>query len=474
MKKFLATVLTLCLLLGLCVGATADAANEIVTLRWVTVGSGMPLNYDAWAEKINAYLAEKIGVNIEMEVVSWGDWDNRRSVIVNTNEPYDIIFGNANTYNTDVMMGAYLNIGDLLETAAPELKKMIPESYWDACRVNGEIYAVPTYKDSSTSNFFVWDNELLTSLNLDASNAHTFEDVSPILAAIKEANTGKVPFELNKNGATYLAFQYDQMSTGLAAIGVRYDDADAKVVPVFAQEDVMSNLKILHQWYNDGIINSDAATMPEENAYKVCSVAQGWAGAAKTTWGPGRGVDCVAYQWADTIVSNETVRGSLNSISVNSAHPEKALAFLQLINTDSYLRDSFYYGLEGDDWEYTSEGLLHRLKPGDWKMAGYTQGTFFNVTQLDEVDFNQWDEVKELNENAKPSVLLGFTFDTTAVQDEIANCTAIYERYKGELLTGTIEPEAGVASMMEEMNAAGFEQIVTAAQAQVDAFMASK
>ena len=49
----------------------------------------------------------------------------------------------------------------------------------------------------------------------------------------------------------------------------------------------------------------------------------------------------------------------------------------------------------------------------EWSMAGYTQGTFFNVTQLDDVDFNQWDEVKALNENAKTSVLIGFTFDPT-------------------------------------------------------------
>lgn len=473
MKKVLALVLTLCLLIGL--GATVTAASateEIVTLRWVTVGSGMPLNYDAWLAHINTYLAEKIGVNIEMEVVQWGDWDNRRSVIISTNEPYDIIFGNMNVYNTDVVMGAYLDIDDML-AETPELTALIPASYWDACRVNGKIYAVPTYKDSSASQFFVWDKELLDTLGLDVSDVHTFEAATPALTAFRDANTGDPAFPLSKSGATYLAYQYDQMNTGLPAIGVRYDDAAAKVVPVFAQEDVMANLSLFHQWYNDGIINADAATLPEDNKYKACSIAQGWAGAAATTWGPNMGVEAVAYQWGETVVSNETVRGSLNSISINCEHPEKALAFLQLINTDPYVRDSFYYGLEGADWDYTEDGRVHRNN-FDWTMAGYTQGTFFIVTPTDDVDFNQWDEVRELNENAKPSVLLGFTFDTSEVQDQIANCTVIYERYKGELLTGTIDPVEGVPAMMEEMNAAGFEDIVTAAQAQVDAFMATK
>ena len=31
-------------------------------------------------------------------------------------------------------------------------------------------------------------------------------------------------------------------------------------------------------------------------------------------------------------------------------------------------------------------------------MAGYTQGSFFAITPTDDFDFNQFDEVKELNE----------------------------------------------------------------------------
>ncbi|MEG2356043.1 MAG: ABC transporter substrate-binding protein, partial [Clostridia bacterium] len=431
-SKILAVLLVLCLTIG---GLSAVAlAEDVVTLRWVTVGGGTPKNYDAWLEKINPYLAEKIGVNIAVEVVPWGDWDNRRSVIVNTSGEYDILFTNTMVYNSDVMVGAFADITDLIGTAAPELQAMIPASYWDACRINGKIFAVPTYKDSSQTEYIVWDKDLLDKLSLDASEVHTFEAMTPLLAAIKES-TGEASFPMNKNGASYLPFMYDQMNAGLPTLGVRYDDATAKVVSVYEQEDVMANLKILHQWYNDGIINADAATKPEENNYKPCSLAQGWSQAAVTTWGPNMGSTAVAYQWGDTVVSNETVRGSLNCISANCAHPEKALAFLQLLNTDSYVRDSFFYGLEGDDWEYTADKRVHRNN-ADWKMAGYTQASFFTVTPTDDVEFNQWDEVKALNEAAKPSVLLGFTFDTSKVNDQLTNCIAIFNRYKGEILTG--------------------------------------
>ena len=117
MKKVLALLLGLMMVLGM-MGTVV--AEDVVTLKWVTVGSGMPANYDSWAAQLNSYLAEKIGVNIEMEVISWGDWDNRRNTIVNTNEPYDIIFGNDGTYVNDVTLGAYMEITqEMLEENAP-------------------------------------------------------------------------------------------------------------------------------------------------------------------------------------------------------------------------------------------------------------------------------------------------------------------------------------------------------------------
>ena len=55
--------------------ASGSKSDDIVTLKWVTIGSGMPDNYDSWVKKVNDYVGEKIGVNIDMEVVAWGDWD---------------------------------------------------------------------------------------------------------------------------------------------------------------------------------------------------------------------------------------------------------------------------------------------------------------------------------------------------------------------------------------------------------------
>ena len=199
---------------------TSDAkTDEIVNLKWVQVGSGQPDNYDAWKENINKYLAEKIGVNIDVEVVSWGDWDSRRSTLVNTGGDYDIMFTNASTYVQDVKMGAFLDITDLLKDNAPKLLSSMPEDYWNAVKVNGQIYAVPTYKDSSMTFYFIFVKKLLEKYNIDVDKLKTLEDLTEPLTKIKNGEK-TAPFILNKEGVSNSLVEKKYDSMGLPGLGV--------------------------------------------------------------------------------------------------------------------------------------------------------------------------------------------------------------------------------------------------------------
>lgn len=453
-------------------GNESNGGEDVVTLKWIQVGNEMPNNYDAWQKNINEYLAEKIGVHIDMEVVPWGDWDNRRSVIVNSGEYFDILFTDGSKYNSEVGLGAFLDITDLIKEKAPKLYSSMPQNYWDAVSVNGKIYSVPTYKDSSATQYMIWDKELADKYNIDYNKIHTFEEADAGLKKIKDGE-GITPFISDKRGIDAVIANYDQMGAGLPPLGVYYDDTTYKVVSVFEQEDVLKQLDMLHKWYTEGILNADAPTLDEVPDYRTFFLAQGWSGAAKTTWGPNMGTEAVAVQYGKTIVSNSTVRGSLNGIYSGSKYPEKCLEFLELVNTDSKVRDAFYYGLEGDNFKYTDDGKIEKIN-NEWSMAGYTQGTFFNVTQLAEDESNQWEEVKDLNAMAIPSVLLGFNLDTSKIETELANCRAVYEKYSSELLTGAKEPRKLVKTIREELDAAGFETILEEAQTQVNEAMKVK
>ena len=199
------------------------ASDEIVTLKWITVGNGMPTNYDAWQKNINAYLGEKIGVNIDMEVVSWGDWDTRRNIIVNSGENFDILFTDGNKYNASAKLGAFLDITDLVQSSASDLYNYIPADYWNAVKVDGKVYAVPTYKDSSATQYFVWDKAIVDKYGIDYQNSTTLASLTDKLTEVTKGE-GTAPFVLSLGGADVVIANYDKLGAGLAPLGVRFDD----------------------------------------------------------------------------------------------------------------------------------------------------------------------------------------------------------------------------------------------------------
>jgi putative aldouronate transport system substrate-binding protein len=448
---------------------TEPVAGEIPTLIWYQVGGGQPANYESWQAKMNAYLEEKIGVHLDVRVGSWGDWGNLRSVTVQTNEPYDLMFTDMSSYTSDVQMGAFADITDLM-AEVPGLTNLIPQAYLDACLVGGKLYGIPCYKDSSMTNFFVWTKEHVDAYYPEYAEAHTLAEIDAGMRAIY-AGTGEAPLLLGQDGLSCITGnKYDACTLGNIGIAIAYNGG-TEFVPVFEQADVLADLAMLQTWMADGLINSDAAIKPEASGMCSLGVAQGWPSASKG-WGEGRGCEVVVSQMENTVVSNDTVMGSITCISNSSAHKLEALKLLELVNTDATLRDMLWYGEEGVNFEYVEENGVKKVQKinTDWTMAAYTQGTFFVATP--EVGSDGFGEVQVQNENAIASPAMGFIPDTTEIADEISAVQAVFESYKSLIMTGTGGQES-IDAMLAEMRAAGFDTILAEVNAQFAAWKAN-
>ncbi len=439
---------------------------EIPELKWVAVGSGMPANYDSWKAKVDAYLEEKIGVHLDMQIIGWGDWDNRRSVIVSTNEPYDLMFTNMGTFVSDVNMGAFADISDLI-SETPGLTDLIPQAYLDACKVNGGLYGIPAYKDSSMTNFFVWSKADVDAYYPEYANAHTLAEISEGLYALK-AGTGRPAFMMNKDGLScVVGNKYDACSLGDVGIGIAYNGG-TEFVSVYEQPDVLADLALLQSWYKDGLINADAAVLGEISGSYTMGVAQGWPSAAKG-WGEKRTEEVVVSQFENTVVSNDTVLGSLTCIAASSNYKAEALKLLELVNTDTTVRDMLWYGEEGVNFEYVDENGTQKVRKlnADWTMAAYTQGTFFVATPLEGEE--GYGEVQEQNANAIASPAMGFSIDTSKIADKMSAVQAVFAEYKGLILTGT-GTQDDIDAMVKAMRDAGMDDILAEVNAQYSAW----
>ncbi len=106
-------------------------------------------------------------------------------------------------------------------------------------------------------------------------------------------------------------------------MGVKIDDETRTVVCTLEQPDIMENLKLMHQWYMDGIINPDANVLTEVPKKLPFSSAQGWPSAA-ATWQTLNGVEKYdVFKVFEPLYSTETIQGSMNAVSVNSKYKEE-------------------------------------------------------------------------------------------------------------------------------------------------------
>ena len=484
MKKIIAVLLAVMMVVGLFAACGTDApgipvptettapsaegGEEIPTLIWYQVGNGQPDNYDTWQAKMNVYLKEKIGVHLDVRVGSWGDWNHLRSVVVQKNEPYDLMFTDMGTYNSDVMMGAFADITDLM-AEVPGLTDLIPQDYLNACLIGGRLYGIPCYKDSSMTQFFVWDKATVEQYFPGYAEAHDLASIDQALRDIHAA-TGEAPLMLNQEGLScIIGNKYDACTLGSIGIGIPYNGG-TEFVSVFKQPDVLADLVLLQTWMADGLINSDAAVREAVNGQYALGIAQGWPGAAFTNWGPNRGADVVVSRYEATVVSNDTVMGSITCISASSAYKREALKLLELVNTAPLVRDMLWYGEEGVNFEYVEENGVRKVQQNPdapWGMAAYTQGTFFVATPV--VGDAGYGEIKIQNENATPSPAMGFIPDTTNIKDEISAVQAIFEEYKPLIMTGTGGQDL-IDEMLDAMHDAGFNTILTEVNAQFAAW----
>ena len=323
------------------------------------------------------------------------------------------------------------------------------------------------------TQFWMLDDSIVQKYNIDMDSIKDFATLDPIIHTIKEGEGKSVyPIHLSQ-GATFNGFfnGYDGLTAGVAVMGVKYDDESRKVVNLLEQDDVKENLNYLHKWYVDGIINPDANVVTDAGKGAIFSTGQGWPAAAES-WAFGQGIEKYdVTKVFGPLYTTETIQGSMNAVSANSNYKAEALKVLQLMNTDAKFRNMCAFGTEGNFMQYEEDGTVTKLRD-DWVWPTYTQGTFFILATQSDGDPDAWKQVKEQNEAATSSTCLGFVFDPEPVQNEIANVNTAWEKYNNDLLTGAIDPETTVPTIIDELNAAGLQTVIDEAQKQLDAFFA--
>lgn len=460
-----------------------------VEIEYTYPGSGVPQDLQEVQDAINEILIPRINVKLVLNPMDWGTFGERMQLKMAAGEPCDIVFVAPwiNNYYINVINGALYPLDDILPEYAPGLYASIAPSTWEAARVQGHIYAV--------INQQIWPKpwgvhvikEYADKYNLDLNDIRRFEDMEPFMDAVLRGEGGRVTPYCKRAVPFYLQYHgFTEMGSGDAAgVSVRYNDPT--VVNVFESPEWQAHAQMNRRWYlanytfKDDIPNIDETIMA-----KLCAFDS-------HVEKPNQNTDLKAKYGFDWVFKNLTdplildtggATATMNAICATSKNPEAAMRVLEMLNTNKDVYRLLSYGIEGKHWVWVNKDLdivdlpegKVQSELGYFPNTDWMFGNQFNAPYRDEetARLDAWELTRRMNNSATPHILLGYTFDSKPVENEVAQVTAVAAEFCAPVINGWVDFEGNYQTCLDRVKAAGIDVIIAEAQRQVDLFMEGK
>ncbi|WP_099303731.1 ABC transporter substrate-binding protein [Bacillus sp. Marseille-P3800] len=453
-----------------CSNTETNSSDSVTELQWYMIGTPQPDLNDVMTE-LNTYTEEEIGIRVKMTQVDWGDYDERMSIITSSGENFDIAFASGGTYTLNAQRGAYMPLNDLLENHGQEMKEVINDALIEGASIDGELYGIPANKEIGQQRVFVFNGNLVEKYDFDVESINGYNDLEPMLAEIKENEPNVTPFPASSTFQPMMPFDYvlgADMPIGFPLTG------DTETAINFLETDeAMDVFETMRDFYQKGYIPADAASSNDPWPYNVENWfvrVEEYNPYAELLWERDAGYPIVTQPVNDPIIRNESVTGSLQVVSATSQYPEEAMQFLNLLNTDPYLRNLVNYGIEGTHYEQVDEGIIRDLpeRVERYNMPTYALGNHFILDLFENEPEDKWDAFEEFNDSSVPSPILGFHFDPSNVRTEIANLSNVASEFFAPIYTGSVDPEEYVPMAISRLEDAGLEQVIEEVQNQYE------
>ena len=426
---------------------------------------------------------KELNVTVEFKTYPAGDkFTQKLDLALAAKEDVDIVIGDyGNDAYTRMKNGAYVDISELLDTKYTKLKDTLLPEHWEAVTIDGGIYGVPHFKESSTHSMFLIHQSVVDKYNLDLSN-RTVMDLTDVLEALKAEN--RATFMLKYNNMSYLrddVATLDYIKLNRWVSSTSYEDP--KTVLNFYETDEWKELCYLtREWYNKGLITSDILTKEnfnaeeqDENLYGLCYVQGDYFSQYKRR--EATGFDLVELQVSPDTSSIHGV-GFNSCITTTCDDVDRALALIELINTDPDVKNLITYGIEGMHYDLVKGQVSWANYPDHataWAASNTRTGNIlisYTPKGYPEEGYALYEDIAK---DARRVPTAGFSLDTTNITNEINAVKAIEIEYVNMLACGVVDDvDATIEEMNKKMYDNGLQKIIDEAQKQLDAWWAAQ
>lgn len=455
---------------------------EPVTLTWYYRTTPQK-DHDMVEKEINKITKEKINATVVLKPIDGGSFNDKMRTTIASGEEFDICFTAhwANNVYNNVAKGAFLPLEELLPKYAPKTYASMPKDFWNAVTIKGSIYGVPNYQFVGKQTGMIFQESLVEKYNINLESLKTLEDLTPIFEEIKN-NEPKdtVVFPLRKKGLwEYMAPMYDYEEIGTSK-DPGWANSELKVINQYKSEEFESHIRLMREWFLAGYINKDAATLEDympliqtgKCATMYSDIKPGGKSNRKAQFG---GIDIVEKPMHEAIVYTTGISGTLQAISKTSKNPERAMMFIELLNTDKELYNLMCFGIEGTHYNKVAENRIELVEGSGYNPnSAWAYGCQFNAYLLPGQDDDVWEQTITKNNSSKAATTLGFVFDQEPVKTQLAQCQSIISEFYPGLVNGAIDIDKYLPEFIQKLETAGADEVVAEKQRQLDEWLKTK
>lgn len=465
--------------------SSADASTATVDVKDMpVVNFVMPSFYDfsdapAVQEKINEILAEKYGIQCELTYVSIGAWTQQTNLLL-TGDECDVVAVFITPLSTYVSNGQLLSLSSYWENASEEMKNTFSEGQMSSTTINGEIYSLSNFKDFAGAIDVVMDEDIVNELDIDVDSVTSLEALGEVLAQVHEAHPELYALAPQHDAQMLSSgWKWDNLGVGFASgfTGTADFGASTTVECVYEMDDFKEFTSYMHEWYDAGYIMADTLSNTEAGDSLVLG------GKAFSCF-----VNSSVGKLSDGLVSSRIIQpwstssaytGVTYGINANSKNPDAAWTLLEAFYTDADVATLLLDGIEGTHYVDNGDGTISHpdgIDSSNTTYGGADQAWLYPNSTLTQPidtlgDADYFDKLMEFNNSATESAALGFMFDTAQCADAYSACLNIHQKYFNALLCGAVDPDEVIPQAVEEMKAAGLDEVIAEEQAQLDAFL---
>ena len=434
---------------------------------------------------MNTIISKYMDATIKLDILEWGVFSDQQNLILSSGENAALIFTFSSS-RTFASTGQVQDITALCDTYAANAKQLFSK-YMDACRIDGKLYGMPTFHEYTKNAGLVCRTDVLDELKIDPATIKTWDDTEKLLQQVKQAYPDRNVLCPTEVGSGFLHYYtegiFDKITDG---IGIYVNDNDMQVQNIYASPEFMKMAQMAYDWNNKGLFMPDATTVTDTRQEMLAAgnvfgyIGQIHPGTA-TQELKNSGVAVTTIPISDRILTTTNVNFAQYMVPTSCSSPEKAVKLLDIMLTDADMANLFMYGVEGKDYviKDKTNNIVGYPEGVDKSSVGWNNETWLagngSLSYVWESDPPTiWNDYLAFNDSAIISPLYGFTFDSSEVKTEIAAITNVIDKYEAVICAGYSEPDKAVPQMIKELEAAGIQEIIKNAQAQVDSWRSNK